>query len=1161
MYISSAISFLLLLLYVSVVAVDPDTVSVYTPNGQLIGRKEQSADGTEVHVFRGIPYGEPPVGELRFRRPVPTKKWTNKRNALTFGKTCYQMTGFLEAHAGLSRNDFSEDCLYLNVWSKDSMVSEDNLKAVVFWIHGGALLTGSTSEGAYDAKELVALGDVVFVSANYRLSTFGFLFAATDDAPGNVGLWDQTLALEWVRDNIRYFGGDPNRITIFGENAGAWSASLHVLSPQSHHLFKRAILASGAYFDHFIDGSPEEFRDLWLYGAELIGCGQNATEFTPEIMSCLRDTDAETLASIPSIDGINVRNIKLFYLVVVDGHFLPQIPSKLLADVPADLDLLVSTAEDEGSFILQLLYSFRYFHAKQPYNYTHKEAVNELTNIASLVSIDGWVDGQQVAKHYFALLSDQNGFDTLRRTIGIAIGDYYFTCPTLEFAREVYAHSDGRINVYEFAYWAKTRDNFLCSSWMGSCQANDLIPMFGIPLVQESTDREKEISRQMMSFITDFAKHGEPTVQMGVRWPAYWTIAGQVVRPYVKVTVDGTHFGLDHKRTECQLLWRQYLENSDYLVKRHLLYNCMSFSADQFRRGTSQQSRLSSNTGTIDMSRQLLVLWLLSGLCAAEEVSVRLKDGFITGKRETVLGKELNVFRGIPYAQPPVGPLRFRRPLPPKPRTDPIEAFDFSPACRQNGQMFEIDHYLANRNYSEDCLYLNIWAPPTNDDLLPVMVWIHGGGLLVGSASEVYYHGDALAAKGEVILVSLNYRVNTLGFLYAGTDEAPGNVGLWDQSLALEWVRDNIRYFGGDPDRITIFGESAGGWSTSLHIISPQSRNLFRRAIVASGAHIYNYSSDKPEDHIKRWLRGAKLVGCEAKDNRFSPEVMDCLRSVDADKLVAITDNVDLMDGVVKVFNLVVVDGHFLPTRPIEMLLSGDYKRDVDLIVSTVQDEGSFLLTWLTDPIKFHPQNPYNFTYDEAVDELTAITSDLCSERRIDGKDVSRLYYGSLSDNHSSDDILRVMGVAVGDYYLTCPTIEFAKQVYANSNGRAKVYQYYFNAKQQTNFFCSKWMGVCHTNDIFPMFGQPFTQPDEYVDREREISDQMIRFITDFAKHGEPTAQRGVKWPSYWSIGDNIVMPYLEIGNEEKPEISPFGMAFKHTECDLLWDKYLLGLD
>lgn len=147
-------------------------------------------------------------------------------------------------------------------------------------------------------------------------------------------------------------------------------------------------------------------------------------------------------------------------------------------------------------------------------------------------------------------------------------------------------------------------------------------------------------------------------------------------------------------------------------------------------------------------------------------VSVRIKNGLINGQIESPLtdGKRLHVFRGIPYAEPPVGRLRFKRPVPIGKWTEPLNAYNFESACHQDVKRFEVGDYFINKNTSEDCLYLNIWSPisdteeENNEDLKPVMVWIHGGGLLVGSPSEEYYVGDALAAKGDVVMVSFSYR-------------------------------------------------------------------------------------------------------------------------------------------------------------------------------------------------------------------------------------------------------------------------------------------------------------------------------------------------------------------------------------------------------------------
>jgi len=192
------------------------------------------------------------------------------------------------------------------------------------------------------------------------------------------------------------------------------------------------------------------------------------------------------------------------------------------------------------------------------------------------------------------------------------------------------------------------------------------------------------------------------------------------------------------------------------------------------------------------------------------------------------------VWKGIPYAKPPTGKLRFRPPQPPEPWSGVRDALQFGPAAMQ------LDLPQAERKIkSEDCLYLNIWSPAADGGLRPVLVWLHGGAFVMGSGSEGLYDGTSFAAQGDVVVVTLNYRLGAFGYLYlgeAGGEEyaASGNCGLLDQIAALQWVRDNIECFGGDPNRVTVFGQSAGAISVGHLLASPKAKGLFHRAILQS---------------------------------------------------------------------------------------------------------------------------------------------------------------------------------------------------------------------------------------------------------------------------------------------------------------------------------------
>ena len=227
-------------------------------------------------------------------------------------------------------------------------------------------------------------------------------------------------------------------------------------------------------------------------------------------------------------------------------------------------------------------------------------------------------------------------------------------------------------------------------------------------------------------------------------------------------------------------------------------------------------------------------------------------DGRVSGERLEYEVGTVDRYLGIPFARPPVGELRFRPPQPPVSWPGVREATQFSPRCIQNPltSWYLFPELESPKILDEDCLYLNVYVPngATEGADLAVMVWIHGGSLKHGSASQ--YYGEALAISGGVIVVTINYRLGVMGFFTTGSEDAPGNVGMLDQVMALRWVQDNIRVFGGDPEVVTIFGESAGAWSVGSHMISPLSRGLFKRAITQSGA-LYSWPVESNADRTK----------------------------------------------------------------------------------------------------------------------------------------------------------------------------------------------------------------------------------------------------------------------------------------------------------------------
>lgn len=220
-------------------------------------------------------------------------------------------------------------------------------------------------------------------------------------------------------------------------------------------------------------------------------------------------------------------------------------------------------------------------------------------------------------------------------------------------------------------------------------------------------------------------------------------------------------------------------------------------------------------------------------------VTVNTQCGTLRGSQEG----GLSVFRGIPYARPPVGPLRFRPPQPPEPWGGVRDALRFGPAAPQDAQAMGSMLDLGIGRTDEDCLYLNVWTPAPDAGGRPVMVWIHGGAFILGAGSQHLYDGATLARRGDVVVVTINYRLGALGFLplqdAQGQPLASGNEGLLDQIAALQWVQREIAAFGGDPGCVTIFGESAGAMSCAMLLGAPRARGLFQRAILQSGSANY----------------------------------------------------------------------------------------------------------------------------------------------------------------------------------------------------------------------------------------------------------------------------------------------------------------------------------
>ncbi|XP_045601203.2 carboxylic ester hydrolase [Procambarus clarkii] len=314
---------MLLVAAAGVMGQEADVPVVNTEQGRISGQKEHSLKGATFYSYKSIPFAQPPVGALRLKPPVEAPSWDGVRDGSVDPPSCIQVPIF-SLFGG--KNDLigSEDCLYLNVFTPSEPGSSRRDLPVMVFIHGGAFYCGSAGE----YPPYVFLNhDVVLVVLQYRLGMLGFLSTEDDVIPGNFGLLDQSLALRWVQSNIHHFGGDPQKVTIFGESAGAASVNYHMLSPKSQGLFSQAIMQSGSALSPWSYGWS--YRKVAHHAGRALGCAD--TKHSQDLLTCLQEADAHKLTSI-LIDHFDYLSGPVILAPRVDGDFLPAQPALLLKE-------------------------------------------------------------------------------------------------------------------------------------------------------------------------------------------------------------------------------------------------------------------------------------------------------------------------------------------------------------------------------------------------------------------------------------------------------------------------------------------------------------------------------------------------------------------------------------------------------------------------------------------------------------------------------------------------------------------------------------------------------------------------------------------------------------------------------------------------------------
>ncbi|XP_075833035.1 carboxylesterase 1E-like isoform X2 [Microtus pennsylvanicus] len=486
-----------------------------------------------------------------------------------------------------------------------------------------------------------------------------------------------------------------------------------------------------------------------------------------------------------------------------------------------------------------------------------------------------------------------------------------------------------------------------------------------------------------------------------------------------------------------------------------------------------------------------LVLVSLSACMALGHPSsppvVNTRHGKVLGKYVSLEGfkQPVAVFLGVPFAKPPLGSLRFAPPQTAEPWSFVKNATSYPPMCSQDVVRGKIvNDLLTNRKekidlkFSEDCLYLNIYTPANlmkkNRDRLPVMVWIHGGGLVVGGAST--YDGLALSAHENVVVVAIQYRLGIWGFFSTGDEHSRGNWGHLDQVAALRWIQDNIASFGGDPGSVTIFGESAGSESVSVLVLSPLAKNLFHKAISESSVVFTSGLLMKDVSSLTKKV--AVTAGCKTTT---SAVLVHCLRQKTEDELMEVTLKMnflklDLQEDTKEhyPFTPTVIDGVVLPKAPEEMLAEKNFNT-VPYIVGINKQEFAWIL----------PNNIPEDGIPAAIEKYSLDTNDPVRNRDL-------------------------FSELIGDVMIGVPSVIVSR---SHRDAGATTYMYEF---QYHPSFLSKPNTVMgdHADELYSVFGAPILRGNA-SEEETNLSKRVMKFWANFARNGNPNGEGLPYWPEY----------------------------------------------
>ncbi|XP_060536974.1 uncharacterized protein LOC132708568 [Cylas formicarius] len=1177
-------------------------------HGKLLGAVKKNFDGDNYYRFLGIPYAKPPIGELRFKAPQPIDPWDDVRDATKDGNVCYQINQYSGQIATPANG--SEDCLYLNVATRELPGPGITPKPVLVHIHGGAFTIGSgNQEGPIaESPEMIMTQDVVFVGFNYRLGILGFLSMEDPslEVPGNAGLKDQVLALKWIQENIAAFNGDPKNVTIFGISAGGAAVQFQLLSPLSRGLFHRAITQSGSVLSPWAWGSKNA-----ILAAEKLG---ESVKTEKEALEILRRVPVEELFEAQSKleDNIEDSRYRRPFSPVIETPspeaFLDKHPVELLkAGEFNRVPLIIGCTTEESLTVITVRKGKSSIEQGIPWYFDLKSDSEEYEKVRKEF-IDFYGHRDAVDGFVFKLYSDA-----------------MFVGAVTEFARLTAKASQNPVFFYQFAASSvlenldealRSKQDF--AKGKGAFHGIDGLYIFGKkpPLIKSPND--VKIMRNVLKMWTNFAKDGRPTIK---DQPTNWDpvtdpenlsclIIDEELKFQSNPFADSTDFwkklytkydlkllldlpknppplsGLGTGSDNCELLtpptaapgrvakfgmqnyklWipgrrKDLLDdhlNVGEIVGSQPRKSCL----DEEETGTKQAIRIlkeeeeeegnslpfeklyymktditENNQGYDEnLSSPILnatgIYNKLSNFVVFEPVSrdkmtepiVTVKQGILRGKiAKDFDGNNYYKFLGIPFAKPPIGNLRFKAPEPAGPWEDVRDATTDGNIC------YQMNILTKTVSGSEDCLYLNVATkhlPSEEISPRPVMVHLHGGGFVSGTGNqdqEMFGSADYLLTE-DVVFVGVNYRLGILGFLSLEDEslDVPGNAGLKDQVLGLKWVQENIAFFNGDPNNVTIFGVSAGGASVQFQILSPLSKGLFHKAISQSGGILNPWAwgcRNNAIDAAKKLNQGVK----------FEADALEVLQNISIEELYK--TQLQFKDDLLEMrarrpFSPVIEKSSptaFLSKHPLEVLKSGEFNQ-VPMIVGCTSEEGWRFDTFKQSQSCIEQGIPWYFHLKPGTEEYERVN-----------KSFKAFYDGY----ESRDGFIYKL---YSDAMFVAGITEFIKLAVQKSANPIFFYQFAVDRELADclgillNLKYEPGKGASHAADcayMFMLVGHPVSDPTDI-----KIMRNLVKMWTNFAKYGAPTLDSSlVDWQPVKSPNE---LPCLKIDENLSLVQNPF---------------------